>query len=46
MHVGDDRHNDVWGAKDVECDAWLWGVDVHSFKEVILQLVIPSPRLI
>ncbi|KAF9664590.1 hypothetical protein SADUNF_Sadunf16G0034300 [Salix dunnii] len=35
VHVGDDRRNDIWGAKDARCDAWLWGSDVHSFKEVI-----------
>ncbi|CAA6663534.1 unnamed protein product [Spirodela intermedia] len=26
VHVGDDRRNDVWGARDAGCDAWLWGV--------------------
>ncbi|ONK63540.1 uncharacterized protein A4U43_C07F16280 [Asparagus officinalis] len=34
VHVGDDRRNDIWGARDAGCDAWLWGSDVHSFKEV------------
>ncbi|CAI0374562.1 unnamed protein product [Linum tenue] len=34
VHVGDDRRNDVWGARDAGCDAWLWGSDVRSFKEV------------
>ncbi|XP_058107818.1 uncharacterized protein LOC131251230 [Magnolia sinica] len=34
VHVGDDRRNDVWGARDAGCDAWLWGSDVYSFKEV------------
>ncbi|RRT76423.1 hypothetical protein B296_00023322 [Ensete ventricosum] len=34
VHVGDDRRNDIWGARDAGCDAWLWGGDVHSFKEV------------
>ncbi|KAL5709134.1 hypothetical protein ACHQM5_019855 [Ranunculus cassubicifolius] len=34
VHVGDDRRNDVWGARDAGCDAWLWGSDVHSFKEI------------
>ncbi|KAL6010067.1 hypothetical protein ACLOJK_000498 [Asimina triloba] len=33
VHVGDDRRNDIWGARDAGCDAWLWGSDVHSFKE-------------
>lgn len=34
VHVGDDRRNDIWGARDAGCDAWLWGSDVSSFKEV------------
>lgn len=34
VHVGDDRRNDIWGARGAGCDAWLWGSDVHSFKEV------------
>ncbi|XP_010543273.1 PREDICTED: haloacid dehalogenase-like hydrolase domain-containing protein 3 [Tarenaya hassleriana] len=34
VHVGDDRRNDIWGARDAGCDAWLWGSDVASFKEV------------
>jgi REG-2-like HAD superfamily hydrolase len=34
VHVGDDRRNDIWGARDAGCDAWLWGIDVKSFKEV------------
>ena len=37
VHVGDDHRNDIWGARDVGCNAWLWGVDVHSFKEASLQ---------
>jgi REG-2-like HAD superfamily hydrolase len=34
VHVGDDRRNDIWGARDAGITAWLWGVDVHSFDEV------------
>ncbi|KAL3702199.1 hypothetical protein R1sor_020221 [Riccia sorocarpa] len=34
VHVGDDRRNDIWGARDAGCDAWLWGSDVYSFREV------------
>ncbi|CDP09530.1 unnamed protein product [Coffea canephora] len=34
VHVGDDRRNDIWGARDAGCDAWLWGSDVQSLKEV------------
>uniref|UniRef100_A0A0E0EFK1 Haloacid dehalogenase-like hydrolase domain-containing protein 3 n=1 Tax=Oryza meridionalis TaxID=40149 RepID=A0A0E0EFK1_9ORYZ len=33
VHIGDDRRNDLWGARDAGCDAWLWGSDVYSFKE-------------
>lgn len=40
VHVGDDRRNDVWGARDAGCDAWLWGSDVHSFKEVARRIGI------
>ncbi|KAI7990247.1 Haloacid dehalogenase-like hydrolase domain-containing protein 3 [Camellia lanceoleosa] len=38
VHVGDDRRNDIWGARDAGCDAWLWGSDVHSFKENMEEL--------
>lgn len=34
VHVGDDRRNDIWGARDAGCDAWLWGEDVTSFQQV------------
>ncbi|XP_066398234.1 uncharacterized protein [Miscanthus floridulus] len=34
VHIGDDRRNDIWGARDAGCDAWLWRSDVYSFKEV------------
>ncbi|KAL3639260.1 hypothetical protein CASFOL_017167 [Castilleja foliolosa] len=34
VHVGDDRRNDIWGARDAGCDAWLWGNDDNSFKEI------------
>ncbi|KAL2649741.1 hypothetical protein R1flu_017869 [Riccia fluitans] len=34
VHVGDDRRNDIWGARDAGCDAWLWGSDVYSFRQV------------
>lgn len=42
MHVGDDRRNDIWGARDAGCDAWLWGSDVHSFKEVYCRFCLFS----
>ncbi|XP_062215565.1 uncharacterized protein LOC133916079 isoform X2 [Phragmites australis] len=34
VHVGGDLRNDIWVARDAGCDAWLWGSDIHSFKEV------------
>jgi FMN phosphatase YigB (HAD superfamily) len=40
VHVGDDRRNDIWGARDAGCDAWLWGSDVHSFKEVLFLVIL------
>ncbi|CAL9079439.1 haloacid dehalogenase-like hydrolase [Musa troglodytarum] len=40
VHVGDDRRNDIWGARDAGCDGWLWGSDVHSFKEVAQRIGI------
>lgn len=45
VHVGDDRRNDIWGARDAGCDAWLWGSDVHSFKEVFLFSVHFTPSI-
>ena len=38
--MGDDRRNDIWGARDAGCDAWLWGSDVHSFKEVLISSLL------
>ncbi|KAG5555935.1 hypothetical protein RHGRI_006547 [Rhododendron griersonianum] len=40
VHVGDDRRNDIWGARDAGCDAWLWGSDVQSFKELVLVVFV------
>jgi REG-2-like HAD superfamily hydrolase len=34
VHLGDDRRNDLYGARDAGCFAWLWGADVHNFAEV------------
>eukprot|EP00890_Picochlorum_soloecismus_P003152 jgi/Picsp_1/3838/NSC_01350-R1_phosphoglycolate phosphatase len=34
IHVGDDRRNDLYGARDAGCFAWLWGDDVKSFEQV------------
>ncbi|XP_057548871.1 uncharacterized protein LOC130827225 [Amaranthus tricolor] len=42
VHVGDDRRNDIWGARDAGCDAWLWGSDVHSFKEVAQRIGVDT----
>ncbi|CAI5535218.1 unnamed protein product [Closterium sp. Naga37s-1] len=38
VHVGDDRRNDLWGARDAGCSAWLWQDDVHSFHDVARKL--------
>jgi REG-2-like HAD superfamily hydrolase len=35
VHVGDDRRNDVKGARDAGCYAWLWNDDVRSFEQVL-----------
>lgn len=34
VHVGDDRRNDLYGARDAGCFAWLCGDDVKSFEQV------------
>ncbi|KAG2428439.1 hypothetical protein HXX76_011559 [Chlamydomonas incerta] len=34
VHVGDDRRNDCWGARDAGITAWLWGYDVRSWEQV------------
>ena len=34
IHVGDDRRNDIKGARDAGCFAWLWGDDVMSFNQI------------
>ncbi|GAB4823833.1 hypothetical protein N2152v2_010879 [Parachlorella kessleri] len=39
VHVGDDRRNDLFGARDAGCYAWLWGQDVASFADVERRLV-------
>ncbi|KAF2308224.1 hypothetical protein GH714_037099 [Hevea brasiliensis] len=36
VHVGDDRRNDIWGARDAGCDAWLWGSDATPLRREIL----------
>lgn len=38
VHVGDDRRNDVKGARDAGCYAWLMGDDVRGFGEVVERL--------
>lgn len=43
VHVGDDRRNDVWGARSAGCDAWLWGGDVFSFQEVAERIGVNVP---
>eukprot|EP01023_Acetabularia_acetabulum_P062747 TRINITY_DN7782_c0_g1_i1.p1 TRINITY_DN7782_c0_g1~~TRINITY_DN7782_c0_g1_i1.p1 ORF type:complete len:268 (+),score=57.43 TRINITY_DN7782_c0_g1_i1:140-943(+) len=34
VHVGDDRRNDLWGARDAGVHAWLWGADLDTFREL------------
>ncbi len=42
VHVGDDRRNDVWGARDAGISAWLWGYDVRSWAEVADRVLLGS----
>ena len=39
LHVGDDRRNDVWGARACGIEAWLWGEDVESYEEIADRIV-------
>jgi FMN phosphatase YigB (HAD superfamily) len=39
VHVGDDRRNDVWGARAAGISGWLWGDDVCSFEELADRVV-------
>ena len=39
VHVGDDRRNDVWGARASGISGWLWGDDVTSFEEIADRIV-------
>ena len=34
LHIGDSRRADLVGARGAGCEAWLYGRDVHSFKEI------------
>lgn len=34
VHVGDDRRNDLWGARDAGMEGWLWGKDVKTFRQL------------
>ncbi|KAF5938283.1 hypothetical protein HYC85_025789 [Camellia sinensis] len=36
VHVGDDRRNDIWSARDAGCDAWPWESD-RGFSSVFLR---------
>ena len=38
VHVGDDRRNDVWGARACGITAWLWGEQVQSFDEIAARI--------
>lgn len=39
LHVGDDRRNDVWGARACGIEAWLWGEDVETYEEIADRIV-------
>ncbi|EIE20438.1 HAD-superfamily hydrolase [Coccomyxa subellipsoidea C-169] len=39
VHIGDDRRNDITGARSAGCHAWLWGFDVKSFEDVGEQIL-------
>ena len=45
IHVGDDRRNDVWGAREAGIDAWLWGLDVMSFEDIAQRILSPSTMM-
>ncbi|KXZ52974.1 hypothetical protein GPECTOR_8g346 [Gonium pectorale] len=42
VHVGDDRRNDCWGARDAGLVAWQWGYDVRSWVEVADRVLLGS----
>eukprot|EP00210_Caulerpa_lentillifera_P009492 g9052.t1 len=42
VHVGDDRRNDLWGARDAGIEAWLWRSDVNSFREIADRILCDS----
>jgi len=39
LHVGDDRRNDIWGARDAGVRAWQFGYDIKSFAQLADLLV-------
>ncbi|KAK9917585.1 hypothetical protein WJX75_006082 [Coccomyxa subellipsoidea] len=45
VHIGNDHRNDITGAREAGCHAWLWGEDVKSFEEVGDRIVTTSERL-
>ncbi|XP_026452683.1 uncharacterized protein LOC113353219 [Papaver somniferum] len=44
LHIGDDRGNDLWSARDAGCDASLWGSYVNSSKEAITSFPQPFDK--
>ncbi|MEW5318542.1 MAG: hypothetical protein WDW38_009758 [Sanguina aurantia] len=46
LHVGDDRRNDVWGARDAGIAALHFGLDIETFDDIATLLLTPqtSPR--
>lgn len=43
VHVGDDRRNDIWGARDAGITALLWGTDVSSFGQLAQRVLRGGP---
>ncbi|KAF5835964.1 HAD-like domain-containing protein [Dunaliella salina] len=40
VHVGDDRRNDLWGARDAGVHAWLWGPEgVSNFADLATRVI-------
>ncbi|GLJ49625.1 hypothetical protein SUGI_1052820 [Cryptomeria japonica] len=39
VHIGDDQQADKIGAGALGIDSWLWGKDVHTFKEILHRIL-------
>lgn len=36
------RRNDIHGARDAGCFAWLWGLDVRSLEDLADRILLPD----